>query len=311
MIQIGYDRVHELAGVGTLIEPLRRAFVSRAHSPERSHHELDTQNQSGTLLLMPSWRTDGDIGVKIATVFPGNAASELPSVNATYLLLSGTTGQPRACIDGRALTLVRTAAVSALAADLLAPAKPHTLLMVGTGALSRYLIEGHRAVRDYSSILIWGRDPQKANTVAQDLHARGWPVVAAADLGTAARSADVISCATLAEQPLIQGAWLKATVHLDLVGSFKPSMREADDDCLRGAFVAVDTRAALKDSGDLILPLARGIIAEHAIVTLRELIEAQPAPRRASSTVFKSVGVALADLAVAEQLHARHTRSAA
>ena len=140
---------------------------------------------------------------------------------------------------------------------------------------------------------------------------RGWPVVAAADLGTAARSADVISCATLAEQPLIQGAWLKATVHLDLVGSFKPSMREVDDDCLRGAFVAVDTRAALKDSGDLILPLARGIIAEHAIVTLRELIEAQPAPRRASSTVFKSVGVALADLAVAEQLHARHTRSAA
>jgi ornithine cyclodeaminase len=87
-------------------------------------------------------------------------------------------------------------------------------------------------------------------------------------------------------------------------------MREADDDCLRNAFVAVDTRAALKDSGDLILPLARGIITEDAIVTLGELIEAQPAPPRPSSTVFKSVGVALADLAVAEQLHALHTRSA-
>jgi len=310
MIQISYDRVHELAGVGTVIEPLRRAFVSRTHCPERSHHELETQNQSGTLLLMPAWQTDGDIGVKIVTVFPGNAASGLPSVNATYLLLSGKTGYPRACIDGRALTLIRTAAVSALAADLLAPAKPDTLLMVGTGALSRYLIEGHRAVRDYKSILIWGREPQKANAVAQDLYARGWPVAATPDLRTAAQSADVISCATLAELPLIQGAWLKPTSHLDLVGSFKPTMREADDDCLRQAFVAVDTLAALKDSGDLCTPLARGVIAEKSIATLGELIESTSAPLRPSRSVFKSVGVALADLAVAEELHRRHGLSA-
>src|SRR5580658_1047949 len=159
MIQIDFDAVHRLATVGSLIEPLRRAFLSPAVSPARAHHDLDAVDQPRTLLLMPSWQPNGAIGVKIVTVFPGNAARGLASVNATYLLLSGQTGQPRAWIDGRALTLFRTAAVSALAADMLAPAMPGTLLMVGTGALSRYLVEGHLAVRKYHSVLIWGRDP--------------------------------------------------------------------------------------------------------------------------------------------------------
>lgn len=310
MIYIDFDKVHRLASVGSLVEPLRQAFVSQGVSPERAHYELGTQIQSRTLLLMPSWRQEGDIGVKIVTVFPENAAHGLPSVNAAYMLLSGQTGQPRAWIEGRALTLIRTAAVSALAADLLAPAAPQVLLMVGTGALSRYLIEGHRAVRKYSSVLVWGRDPQKATLVAQDLTTRGWPVSAAPDLETAARSADVISCATLAEQPLIKGHWLKSTCHLDLVGSFKPSMREADDECLRDAFIAVDTHAALTESGDLIAPLARGVITQEAVSLLSEIITAKPTTPRPHKTVFKSVGVALADLAVAEHLYERNVGSA-
>jgi len=207
-------------------------------------------------------------------------------------------------IDGRALTLVRTAAVSALAADVLAPAAPALLLMVGTGALSRYLVEGHLAVRSYASILVWGRDPCKAATVAQDLRARGWPAAAADDLEPAVRRADVISCATLAEQPLVRGAWLKSHCHLDLVGSFRPGMREADDDCLRSAVVAVDTLTALDESGDLSQPLARGVITRDRIALLGELIAA-PAAARSARTVFKSVGVAHADLAVAEQLAER------
>jgi ornithine cyclodeaminase len=259
---------------------------------------------------MPSWQPEGAIGVKIVTVFPGNAARGIGSVNAAYLLLSGQTGQPRAWIDGRALTLFRTAAVSALAADLLAPATPAVLLMVGTGALSRYLIEGHRAVRTYPSILVWGRDPQKAADVARDLKGRGWPVRAAADLETAVRSADVISCATLAEQPLIRGAWLKPACHLDLVGSFKSNMREADDDCLRDAFIAVDTLDALKDSGDLIFPLAAGVVEKNKISSLSVLVARTEKAARPSRTVFKSVGVAHADLAAAEHIYESHHRSA-
>jgi ornithine cyclodeaminase/alanine dehydrogenase-like protein (mu-crystallin family) len=309
MIQIDFDAVHRLATVGSLIEPLRRAFLSPAVSPARAHYDLDAADQPRSLLLMPSWQPEGALGVKIVTVFPGNAARGSASVNAVYLLLSGQTGQPRAWIDGRALTLFRTAAVSALAADLLAPATPAVLLMVGTGALSRYLIEGHRAVRAYPSILVWGRDPQKAAAVARDLSGRGWPVRAAADLQAAVRSADVISCATLAEQPLIEGAWLKSACHLDLVGSFRSSMREADDDCLRGAFIAVDTLDALKASGDLISPLAAGVIVKEKISSLTDLVAQTDKAARASRTVFKTIGVAHADLAAAEQIYERHDRS--
>jgi alanine dehydrogenase len=306
MMHIDFDTVHRLAGVGSLIEPLRRAFVSRAVSPARAHYDLEPLDRPRTLLLMPSWLPDGGIGVKIVTVFPDNTDRGLPSVNSAYLLLSGQTGQPRAWIDGRALTLIRTAAVSALAADLLAPATPDVLLMVGTGALSRYFVEGHLAVRKYRSVLIWGRDPHKAAAVARDASARGWPVRVASDLEAAARSADVISCITLAEQSLIKGRWLKSQCHLDLVGSFRPNMREADDDCVRGAFIAVDTLTALTESGDLSEPLARGVIAKDDICLLGELIAAKPATPRPGKTVFKAVGVAHADLAVAEQLVERN-----
>jgi ornithine cyclodeaminase/alanine dehydrogenase-like protein (mu-crystallin family) len=305
MKQIDFDAVHRLASVGSLVEPLRRAFVSQAVCPERGHYDLGAPDRPRTLLLMPAWQPDGDIGVKIATVFPDNADRGLPSVNAAYVLLSGQTGQPRAWIDGRALTLIRTAAVSALAADLLAPATPEVLLMVGTGALSRYFVEGHLAVRKYRSVLIWGRNAHKAAAVARDLGARGWPVTSASDLAAAARSADVISCATLAEQSLIKGRWLKSRCHLDLVGSFRPDMREADDDCMRGAFIAVDTLSALTQSGDLSQPLARGVITKNDISLLGELIAAKSAAPRPPRTVFKSVGVAHADLAVAEYLFER------
>jgi ornithine cyclodeaminase len=239
-------------------------------------------------------------------VFPRNAALGLPSVNAVYVLLSGQTGQPCAWIDGLALTVFRTAAVSALAADLLAPAAPAVLLMVGTGTLSRYLVEGHRSVRRYESVVIWGRDLHKAAAVAGDLEARGWPVSVAKNLEAAVRTADVISCATLAEHALVRGDWLKADCHLDLVGSFKPTMREADDACMQEAFIVVDTLAALEESGDLTQPLGRGVVARSAVATLDGLIASGPLTPRPRRTVFKSVGVAHADLAAAQFLFERH-----
>ena len=306
MIYIDFDSVHRLANVGSLVEPLRRAFLSDSVSPARSHYDLEPFDEPRTLLLMPSWRPAGAIGVKIVTVVPGNAARGIPSVSAAYLLLSGQTGQPLAWIDGRALTLIRTAAVSALAADLLVPAQPGVLLMVGTGALPKYLVEGHLAVRRYASVLVWGRNSQKAAEVVRGLAARGWNVHVAPELETAVRSADVISCATLAEEPLIKGGWLKASCHLDLVGSYKPTMREADDACMRGAFVVVDTLAALQGSGDLAEPLARGVIAADSVCLLKDLAAPAQSKPRATRTVFKSVGVAHADLATAEYLYERH-----
>jgi ornithine cyclodeaminase len=227
---IDFDTVLRLAGVGSLVEPLRRAFVSHAVTPERAHYDLAAPGRPRTLLLMPSWQPGGGIGVKIATVFPDNADRGLPSVNAAYVLLSGQTGEPRAWIDGRALTLVRTAAVSALAADLLAPVAPDVLLTVGTGALSRYLVEGHLAVRRYRSVLIWGRDPDKAAAVARDLGARGWPVAVAADLALTAltESGDL-------SEPLARGVIAKDDVCLlgELIAA------KAASRTLRAAAVAV------------------------------------------------------------------------
>jgi ornithine cyclodeaminase len=314
MINIDFAEVHRLATVASLIEPLRRAFASDSRAPERARFDLEEQADARSLLLMPAWRPGLGIGVKIVTVFPRNADHGLPAVNAMYLLLSWQTGEPLAMIDGRALTLLRTAAVSALAADLLAPKNSEVLLMVGTGALAPYLIEGHCAVRNYRSVLIWGRAPDKADAVARDFKSRGWPISVAADLESAARSADVISCATLAREPLLKGAWLKSRCHLDLVGSFTPDMREAGDACARGAFIAVDTLEALRTSGDLIGPLASGDIARDDIVLLGELLARETvAPGRKTPrtdrTIFKTVGVAQADLAAAEVLHDRHARA--
>jgi ornithine cyclodeaminase len=324
MINIDFAAVHRLATVASLIEPLRHAFASSdAVAPERAHFDLAARADARSLLLMPSWRPEHGIGVKIVTVFPHNADQGLPSVNAVYVLFSWRTGEPLATIDGRALTLLRTAAVSALAADLLAPKDSEVLLMVGTGALAPYLIEGHRAVRNYRSILIWGRNEEKAAAVARDLEARGFPISVAADLQTAARSADVISCATLAREPLIKGSWLKTSCHLDLVGSFTPLMRETDSACARGAFIVIDTPTALETSGDLIEPIAGGITGRDDVVLLGDLIAhasgartptaRAPVARRADSprperTIFKTVGVAHADLAAAQALHERHTR---
>jgi ornithine cyclodeaminase len=330
MINIDSAAIHRLATVASLIEPLRQAFASDSVAPERAHFDLETQTDARSLLLMPSWRAEHGIGVKIVTVYPSNADQGLPSVNAAYVLLSWQTGEPLAMIDGRALTLLRTAAVSALAADLLAPKDSEVLLMVGTGALAPYLIEGHRAVRNYRSVLIWGRNADKTAALARNLEARGWPTSAAADLQTAARSADVISCATLAREPLIKGSWLKTRCHLDLVGSFTPDMREADDACARGALIVIDTLGALQTSGDLIEPIAAGVTARDAIILLGDLITHGPVTRgpsthvpvahepvahesvapdpnipRPDRTLFKTVGVALADLAAAAALHAR------
>jgi ornithine cyclodeaminase len=309
MEHIDFDAVHRLTGVHGLIEPLREAFASNARSPDRAHYDLGPPDRPRTLLLMPSWQSNGPVGVKIVTVFPGNAERGLPSVNAAYVLMSGQTGQPLVWIDGRALTLLRTAAVSALAADLLAPQQSAVLLMVGTGALAPYLVEGHWSVRDYESVLIWGRNSDKATLLARHLATRGWPTSVATDLEAAARSADVVTCATLANQPLIQGAWLKSHCHLNLIGGFRPDMREADDASLRHAYVVVDTLDALNESGDLAVPLHNGVINESQVILLNQLASRTPFAQgasfttAASKTVFKSVGVAHADLAAAQHVY--------
>jgi ornithine cyclodeaminase len=186
-------------------------------------------------------------------------------VHAVYTLFDATTGAPRAMLDGTELTLRRTAAASALAARYLAPPEASRLLMVGTGSLAPHAIENHAAVRPIRSVRIWGRRPERANAVARSLGGKHYEIEAVEDLQSAVAWADIVSCATLAAAPLVRGAWLRPGQHIDLIGSFTPRMREADDEVMVRAAIYVDTRAgALADSGELVHALAAGLISRAA-----------------------------------------------
>ncbi len=293
-----------------LVEALRNAFRSHTVAPLRHHHRVARPDRADTdLLLMPAW-TDfvrqghserGYQGVKIATVNPDNPSVGLASVVGMYVLLSGQTGVPLAIIDGRALTLWRTADASALAASYLARADATRLLMIGAGALAPYLIEAHASVRPLSDVLIYNRNHERAEKLAGKLARKGLRVSATQDLEGAARGADIISCATMSSQPVLPGAWVEAGTHIDLVGAFRPDMRETDDDAVRKARVFVDTReGALNEAGDIVQPVADGVLDPQDIAAdLFELTRGEKSGRRFHDqvTLFKSVGTAIEDLA--------------
>jgi len=310
---LGYSEVVSALDFPALVEALRQMFRAGAEVPLRHHHAIPAPGgRDATLLLMPAWQTGRHIGIKVVTVFPENRAHDKPSVMGAYLLLDGRTGEPLAMMDGPALTARRTAAASALAASYLARPDCERLLMVGTGALASHLIEAHASVRPIVNVLVWGRNPEKAAKLAHRISRRNLKVAATTDLANAVRGAHVISCATLSERPLIEGYWLPLGVHLDLVGGFRPDMREADDDCVRRARVFVDTRAgALKEAGDIVQPIKSGVLREDDIAgDLFDLTRGQRAGRRYHDqiTMFKSVGTAIEDLAAA-QLALDHVRN--
>lgn len=299
------DTLHRLLDPAALIDCLRSAFRDSVTAPPRHHHTVPVGPNApdNTLLLMPAWQPGTYTGVKVVSVAPGNAVRSLPTVQGTYLLFDGQTGTPLAALDGRALTLLRTAAASALAADFLARADAEHLLMVGAGALAPYLIRAHAHIRPIQSVRIWNRTPARAERLAGEFAEAPYRVTATRDLAEAASWADVISCATLSQEPLIRGAWLQPGTHLDLVGGFTPTMREADDAAVHDARLFVDTvDGALTEAGDLIQPLRRGVIERDAILAdLAALCRgAHPGRRTAEEiTLFKSVGTALEDWAAA------------
>ena len=289
----------------TLADALAEAFRAEIAVPVRHHHTITRPGRDATLLLMPAWTAaaDGFLGCKLVTVFPDNAKLDRPSLYGLYLLLSGTTGEPLAMLEGRALTAWRTAAASALAARYLARADATRLLMVGAGALARHLVRAHAAVRPIETVTLWNRTRRGAEELASALAGIGLAVSVVDDLEPAVRGADIISCATLSSTPLLRGAWLRDGAHIDLVGGFTPTMREADDETVRRARIYVDTRAgALNEAGDIVDPIARGIIVPADIAgDLFDLCRGKVPGRTAQGeiTLFKSVGTAIEDLAAA------------
>ena len=306
-----------------LIDRLEALFRAGCEMPQRHHHTVPTPNGPGsadaTLLLMPAWTSQAAsgaaarIGIKVVTVFPDNGQRSLPSIFGQYLLLDGATGVPLALLDGTMLTKRRTACASGLASRYLSRPDAASLLMVGTGALAPHLVRVHAKVRPITRVAVWGRDADKARHLARVLAGslpaavgRSITVHAVADRRSAVADADIVSCATLSRTPLVEGDWLRAGQHLDLVGAYTPQMRESDDAAIRQAQLYVDTRtSALTEAGDVVQPLAAGVIEPGDVIAdLFELSRRQK-PGRAPGdpnaiTLFKSVGAALEDLADAE-----------
>jgi ornithine cyclodeaminase len=223
-------------------------------------------------------------------------------LHGLYALFDAKTGIPIALVDANVLTARRTAAAAALATSYLAREDATQLLVVGSGQVARLLPHAMAAVRKIDRTVIWSRGFAGASRLAGELVAAGIAAEATTDLEGAVRNSDLISCATLAEAPLIRGQWLRPGTHLDLIGSFTPTMREADGECFRESSIFVDTDEAVAKSGDLLSAMEEGCLTHDRILaTLQDLASGRHRGRRSAAeiTIFKAVGTALEDLAAA------------
>ncbi len=295
----------KVAPYSAIVEALREGFRADIATPVRHHHETSAVT---TLLLMPAWSTEWT-GLKTVIVKSDNAAKNLPTVQASYLLIKNETGETVAIMDGTELTRRRTAAASALAADYLARPDASTLVLVGAGALGAHFVRAHVAVRPIKRVFIYNRSPEKAAALAAELKADGLDASGVTDLQSAVGQADIISCVTTSTTPIVRGEWLKPGAHVDLAGAFRPAMRETDGDVVARARVYVDTReGALSEAGDLLQARDEGKfdfanVQGDLFDLCRGTVKGRGNPQEI--TLFKSCGTALEDLATAIMVYLR------
>jgi ornithine cyclodeaminase len=301
------EAIARLLDYPSLVDRLRDAFLSPPVAPDRMVLPIPaTEGRAkGTLLVMPALRAGGLIVVKLVTVHPDLAHRPQGALSATLLALSASDGSVRGLVDGHALTARRTAAASVLAARLLARPDAHRLLVVGAGAVARALAEAYAAASGVRSVSIWARRAQAAEHLAGTLRQGGIDAQASGTLRDAAAEADIISTATLSQAPILTFDMIRPGTHLDLVGGFRPDMREADSRLVAAARVVADSPRALAEAGDLTHPIAEGLLDPAKVIMLDQLIGAPRARDPHEITLFKSVGLALEDLAAAELLFER------
>ncbi|MBV7435390.1 ornithine cyclodeaminase family protein [Cardiobacteriaceae bacterium TAE3-ERU3] len=294
-----------------LIDALRRYFSTDIEAPLRHVHTMPNKDEHDPMLLLkPAWAKDGEFGgTKLLTFTPDNGQRNLPAIDGAYVLFSREDGRLLALMDAKPMTAKRTAAASALAADYLARKDAKVHLVIGSGAVGSELPHAHRAVRDIERTLIWSRDEQGAKKLVEKLNQQGLKAEHCADLEAGVREADIISSATPSSEPLIFGKWLQPGQHVDLIGSFREDMREADNEAVSRAEVFIDCDAAPEESGDLIQPIKSGVLKEDDIRGDLVALCAGKAKRESNDaiTLFKSVGTALEDLAAAEVVYKHYS----
>lgn len=309
MLQLTDQQLIDLIDYPNLVEVLKRAFAANYTTPLRHHHNFDNPiaEKFSTFLLMPSWDNEKYLGVKLVTVSPENDQKNLPTIQGLYILFDIKTGIPLLQCDARLLTVKRTAAASVLASQYLSRKDSESLMMIGTGYLSAHLIEAHASIRPIKKVQLWGRNFEKAQRLAETLKDHPFEVEATQDLQSGVSNADIISAATMSETPLIKGDWLQSGQHIDLVGSYLPTLREADDEVIRRSSIYVDNiQGAVKETGDIFIPLQNGTLQKEDIkADLFQICKGSTDFLRTSAeeiTLFKSVGHALEDLATASYI---------
>ncbi|MFD7029484.1 ornithine cyclodeaminase family protein [Streptomyces sp. NPDC059917] len=294
------DLLTPAAAVDALADALREG-----PDPEGCPQRTALAVPGGELLLMPA-ASGAYAGVKVAGVAPGNPARGLPRITGSYLLLDGPTLRPLALFDGAALTALRTPAVSALALRHLAPVgRPLRLVLFGSGPQAYGHLEATRAVRELAEVVVVARDPAGVEKLVAHARTRGVPARAGGPGDVA--GADLVLCCTTAREPLFDGRLVAGGATVVAVGSHEPDAREVDTALVRRAAVYVESRAAaLREAGDLLIPEAEGAIGPgHINGTLADLVAGRSAGARPQGCpqLFKSVGMAWEDLAVAVALY--------
>jgi ornithine cyclodeaminase/alanine dehydrogenase-like protein (mu-crystallin family) len=283
-----------------LIAAMERALgeFSRGATLHPVRSVLTIEEGRRYLGIMPAVAEDV-MGVKLVSFYPANAGTAFPTHDATILLYRTDTGQPIAAMDGRLITEMRTAAVSAAATKHLAPAQTRVLAILGSGVQAGSHLQALRRVRDFSEVRVWSRTQEHVRRFAREQR-----VTAVDSAASAVRGADVIVTATAATQPILRGAWLKPGAHVNAVGSSRPAWRELDDEAMRNTVIVDSREAAEKEAGDVILAGA-AIYAE-----IGEIFNGSKAALPNETTIFKSVGLAIEDITAAK-LVTSHSDAAA
>jgi ornithine cyclodeaminase/alanine dehydrogenase-like protein (mu-crystallin family) len=304
------EAVHRLLDYPGLVRALREAH--RGAAPRSDAAVMDEPGGGDNKFVsLVAWAPRDVIAVKLVGVFPSNLSLDppQPSVQGLVAVFDGATGAPVLAADGAALTFRKTAADSALGASFLARSDAEVLVVVGAGGLAPHVILAHASVRPtIRRVLIWNRTPERAASLARRMALGGVAIEAVTDLDEAVSRADVISCVTMSTAPLVKGALLKPGVHVDLIGAYLPTMREADDETIRRARIFVDTRVGMEGAGDLAQPVKRGLLAWSDIqADLYDLCTGRAEGRRTTDeiTLFKNVGGGHLDLFTARYLSDR------
>lgn len=301
------EQVRSAAPMAELLDAVEAAYRDVTAGHDRSPIRSRIPMGQGDLLLMPGLR-DGGAGasVKLVTVMPGNAARGLPTIHAVVAWLDAATGEPLAILDGPTVTAMRTGAASGVSTRLLARADAHVLAVFGVGAQAAWQVRAVMAAREIDEVRVFARTAARRDAFAASMTAElgpGTRVVAAQSAEEAVRGADVICCATTSFEPIFSADSVAPGTHVSAVGSFQRGMVELPPELFGAAgLVAVDSRAAaLEEAGDLLAAIETGRLAADGFVEIGTIDAGWSATRDASAiTVFKSVGLAIQDLATAE-----------